>query len=798
MVVLRFVSLLFLFQSGCAFENSEYKVINKIPRSPLMRYYSYSSVMILHFYIPDDTIEASFQFKAIDEQTSIFMSKCEPRNISIYMKPGSYPVINPDGVSLPKTFLNISRPNILEKIILTDEKTNYINISSPKPGDWFAVAFISWTDPRKEKIEQQGLTSRCEASLCAELAIVDQQNIQTISLNNRIEIPLKQNQIQLFKFYIPEDIDHVLIEIEIGTPCKHCKNESILIYVQTGSVPMENKYQEKLLIEGKEEGKKYLWFWPEEETWHYINISFVSEVKDYTSVALKLKYISGLLEEMHTIPNTTDKRINLFKTSVDKKLTLRNEALRYNLPYKQYNLMRVSGSENFVFEYDFRPNINGSTPLLLNLTTSEMTILKFMVQEIVDIGGTLSIGLAIKPDLKTKTYSEKYKVVACIRANSREIPTYPNLCTFNNTSSKAPIVLNSTTAGTLEYFHIPYPDPGMYYMSIRAFYDSCVPCNCSEDCEQDFEDCLLECELNCTTDCNKCTDKCENEILDTDGCENCDCDGDCWRGNDTLKNTSVIYAITSNPCIAGTCGKRGSCNHYMAGGFIFSSCHCRGGYRGWDCTDGSLALSDSEILVAILLLTLSNLLFIPSIYFAYRRGYYTEAVTYFCSMFASTFYHACDSRENQFGFCLFPHGVLQFCDFYCALLTIWVTLVAMSYTSTRIISLAHIIGAIILAFSVTYNKHALWVAALPALFGIFLVGSSWGMQCRKTKKLFPAKTYLKLYMPVGGALVFMGLISFAFLETKQNYKIVHSLWHIMMALSLIFLLPNNKVFIPKN
>lgn len=48
------------------------KLITQIQKSPLMKYQSYSNVMILHFYIPLDSIEASFKFKAKDDSTSIF------------------------------------------------------------------------------------------------------------------------------------------------------------------------------------------------------------------------------------------------------------------------------------------------------------------------------------------------------------------------------------------------------------------------------------------------------------------------------------------------------------------------------------------------------------------------------------------------------------------------------------------------------------------------------------------------------------------------------------------------------
>lgn len=31
-----------------------------------------------------------------------------------------------------------------------------LSIDGPNTGDWFAVAFISWTDPNNDRIEQQG------------------------------------------------------------------------------------------------------------------------------------------------------------------------------------------------------------------------------------------------------------------------------------------------------------------------------------------------------------------------------------------------------------------------------------------------------------------------------------------------------------------------------------------------------------------------------------------------------------------------------------------------------------------
>lgn len=71
--------------------------------------------------------------------------------------------------------------------------------------------------------------------------------------------------------------------------------------------------------------------------------------------------------------------------------------------------------------------------------------------------------------------------------------------------------------------------------------------------------------------------------------------------------------------------------------FIFTVC---AGWSGWGCTDDSTAQSYSHQLLATLLLTLSNLAFLPAIVVAVKHGYITEASVYLFSMFFSTVKHS--------------------------------------------------------------------------------------------------------------------------------------------------------------
>lgn len=179
------------------------------------------------------------------------------------------------------------------------------------------------------------------------------------------------------------------------------------------------------------------------------------------------------------------------------------------------------------------------------------------------------------------------------------------------------------------------------------------------------------------------------------------------------------------------------------------------------------------------------------------------------------FYHACDS--DVYMFCLMRGSVMQFCDFYASIMAFWVTVIALSDLPEYLRSLAHMVGALGIAFGVEYNRTGLWVFIAPFAASIVIMTSSWVRRpssfwfvmlpldspsftsrifqihhCRQQKVCYPEKKRWLLGILPGVILAGSGLILFAFFETKQNYAYVHSAWHVATALSILVLLPFKK------
>ncbi|XP_016043516.1 transmembrane protein 8B isoform X3 [Erinaceus europaeus] len=219
-----------------------------------------------------------------------------------------------------------------------------------------------------------------------------------------------------------------------------------------------------------------------------------------------------------------------------------------------------------------------------------------------------------------------------------------------------------------------------------------------------------------------------------------------WCRNATAE---VRLRTFLSPCV-DDCGPYGQCKLLRTHNYLYAACECKAGWRGWGCTDSAGALTYGFQLLSTLLLCLSNLMFLPPVILAIRSRYVLEAAVYTFTMFFSTFYHACD-QPGIVVFCIMDYDVLQFCDFLGSLMSVWVTVIAMARLQPVVKQTVRSVR----------RRHC-----YPPTWRRWL-----------------------FYLCPGSLIAGSAVLLYAFVETRDNYFYIHSIWHMLIAGSVGFLLP---------
>uniref|UniRef100_A0A8D0LBM9 Post-GPI attachment to proteins 6 n=1 Tax=Sphenodon punctatus TaxID=8508 RepID=A0A8D0LBM9_SPHPU len=253
---------------------------------------------------------------------------------------------------------------------------------------------------------------------------------------------------------------------------------------------------------------------------------------------------------------------------------------------------------------------------------------------------------------------------------------------------------------------------------------------------------------------------------------------------DKAKAKVTVSAYLS-PCF-DDCGTYGQCSLLRRHGYLYAGCSCKAGWGGWSCTDNTKAQSVGTQTLATLLLTLSNLLFLPAIAIAVYRYYLVEASVYIYTMFFSTFYHACD-QPGVAVMCIMDYDTLQYCDFLGSVVSIWVTILCMSRVKKILKYVLFVLGILIIAMSLQLDRKGIWNMMGPCLFALVILATAWVV---KRCHCYPSswKRWVFYLLP-GITLAFVAIAVYAFMETNDNYYYTHRIWHILVATSVAFLLP---------
>lgn len=713
----------------------------------------YGDVTLLPFVISQGTLMASWTFKAN------ISTHCRPDTVHLYLQFGGMPVLSPLNASFPDHF-ETRRQRLRSLLLRTDSKQHVVNVTSPDPGQWFAAAFT--LDPH-QRILQKDLFSPCEVFLSSSLTpyllpgVIDLLPGQASSL--RIVRPT------YFRFASSREqwsLDFVLSE------CKLQGNDSAdpcpLVVRATADVPPSpegdvdvevSRRTATVNCSASEVGEPCRGTMvPAADGWSYILVE-PTVALDEEGDALEFK----ILLSPHDCRSANvspavgkDRRKDnlemlgtMLSANASTLMTVLQEYLQApgfsNSCWPSYELTHVNMPGTFEYGYrlDAGPeNSNFSSDF--NVSLHEPTLVMFRVFPVLDSGGTLSINLNLphpgKDHLPTNVS------VQVVLAYGMRPPLSPDQRSWAWGSQ---FQVNTSSEGhSRAHLHVPYPEFGLWFLGL-------LPLCYFDEGRNGSEPAWVPCEADVV---------------------------------------QLELVINSTACINNKCGLFGRCFQYISGGMIFSSCYCTSGYRGWGCTDNKEARHYSQMLVELLLLTLSNLFLVPAIVLALYRRHVLEGLVYFTTMCASAFYHACDADLSPV--CVLRPSVLQYCDFLTAVVSLWVTLLCLAEVPTPLRTLVSTFGTLLIAIAVENDRTGFLVIALPTGLGLTLVFVSWVRQCVARKSCFPQPRFWLLSVVPGAALGVIGVALYLGFETHRNYAYVHSAWHVLVGLSLFMVMPPRR------
>lgn len=403
-----------------------------------------------------------------------------------------------------------------------------------------------------------------------------------ITDDNLFQLIASSNENRYFKFFVQSSNDQAVLFVNnIIFPDN---SKYLTVRIEANKPPSERVHHKQEIIYSNTTSST-LFFSTNPDAWHYIEFIYDGKNDNTTTgnLTFQLKFISNELPE-NSNHYTLLTNETYFNNSVSK--TFHNYKITNLVPYKQYDLIREATSETFFFSFELEKELESKVPIAINMTNSHFSLLKFRLREGTDVGGTLQFILAFKPRIDRSQYTfykaepSDHVVVACIRKGAMEVPTWPNNCVYNDVNKQSQLILNSTNENST--ILIPYPESGTWYATFKLFCGTCKPCTCSKSCQKQYEDCVIDCELNCDVpwDCQLCTTNCSSQIISSDDCKGCDCDGPCLKNDNVTCTSSLLFDVGSHPCIFGQCSRNGRCMFLVSDGVVFSTCVCMNKYRG--------------------------------------------------------------------------------------------------------------------------------------------------------------------------------------------------------------------------
>lgn len=653
---------------------------------------------------------------------------CGQHNVSIHIQWGAPPVINPIGSVFPNATL--WSPCLSLILPVTSHSSTTINISNPAPGDWYVAAHLPEDDGR---IEQKGFPS-CSYFFQPQLSIrraVDTPILQQGAFLQQTAAPDRHARLKL---YVPEFASSLFVSVADCSSGEGEDNGNCSLVLRLGSASLQHG---PVTVNCSGIGCSAALSNPPWATWLRV---VVESSQDNRTVTFSIVSNYTVICKPKSVGLKADDDINRLRgnSSYSNSTSAGNNSVvtdEVALSGESASLLTPLSASACVWSI---PVLYDEVDVLslrftpangpnVSVTDTHPTLLTYPLQ-IQATGGTLNLELTL--NTTNVTLGNSSSVVACLSPWAPVFKLNNSQPCHTGLFGGFGVRVNASVPKAV--VRLPFPQATTWYLTLQ------LTCN-SSDC-----------------------------------------------GN--MSVVSVVPEVFITACVED-CGTYGECRLLRSYSYLYAACVCKAGWSGWGCTDGSTAQSYSHQLTATLLLTLSNLFFLPAIVVAVKHSYITEASVYLFTMFFSTFYHACD-QPGVAVLCIMDYDALQYCDFLGSVCSIWVTILCMARIKDTFKYALFMLGALLIAMSVQLDRKGLWNMLGPILCAILFMVISWVYRGVRRRHCYPPswKRWV-LYLIPGAVCALIGVCLYIFAETEDNYYYTHSLWHILVASCVVFLLP---------
>ncbi|KAG7523562.1 hypothetical protein JOB18_000010 [Solea senegalensis] len=695
------------------------------PAQTLSKYSWYGNVRLQRFHIPEETAIARWLFSV----TKVNNFHCGQKNVTIQIRWGAPPVVNPISSVFPNATM-WSPCLSLTLPVASQSTTTTFNLSDPSPGDWYVTAHLPVDDGR---IEQKGLPS-CSYFFQPQLSIrraVDTPILQQGTFLQQTATPDSPTRLKL---YVPEFASSLSISVADCSSGEGTDGGNCSLVLRLGSSSLQ---QSPVTVNCSGTGCSAVLSNPPWDSWLRV---VVESSQDNRTVTFSIfsNYTVGCKPKSVGLNADDDIRKLRGNDSYSNSTSPGNGSLSadmvsfINESTSLYALLLVPACVwNIPVLYEEVDVLSlRYTPVNgpnVSVTNTHPTMLAYPLHTQAT-GGTLNLQLTL--NTTNVNLGNSSSVVACLSQGAPVLYLNHSQPCRTDFFGGYGFLLNASVPKAV--VRLPFPQSATWYLTMQLM------CN-SSDCG----------------------------------------------------NTSAVHVVPEffvSACVED-CGTYGECRLLRSYSYLYSACVCKAGWNGWGCTDDSTAQSYLRQLTATLLLTLSNLFFLPVIVVAIKRSYFTEASIYIFTMFFSTFYHACD-QPGVAVMCIMDYDALQYCDFLGSVCSIWVTILCMARIRDTFKYTLFMLGALLIAMSMQLDRKGLWNLLGPVLCALLIMVSAWVSRGVDRRHCYPPSWQRwVLYLIPGIACALIGICLYVFGGTEENYYYTHSLWHILMATCVVFLLP---------